>query len=216
MNNLLALEQHGFVSKKSCTTNLLETLDLLTSILAQGLFADVIYLDFSKAFDTVPHKRLIKKLEAYGIVNKTLNWIKAFLINREQRVTLGDSISEWSKVSSGVPQGSVLGPLLFVIYINDLPKELFSKSKLYADDCKLIGDSSNSTNLSLLQSDLDRVQLWCEEWGMNLNGNKCKVIHFGRNNPNMEYVIKNKNDFHNLQESNYEKDLGVYITKSLS
>ena len=94
----------------------------------------MIFLDFSKAFDVVPHEELILKLESYGIEGNLLRWISAFLRDRRQRVVLGDSISDWMPVTSGVPQGSVLGPILFLIFINDMPEVIQSLVKLFADD----------------------------------------------------------------------------------
>ncbi|XP_047144757.1 uncharacterized protein LOC124818242 [Hydra vulgaris] len=138
LHGLLSNSQNGFTTKKSCVSNLLETLNTITKALAQGHHVDVIYLDYAKAFDTVPHKRLLAKLLSYGIENDLVKWIRAFLSNRRQRVVLGETVSDWCNVTSGVPQGSVLGPQLFNIYINDLTRLLDNTSKLYADDTKII------------------------------------------------------------------------------
>ena len=118
-NKLLSKYQHGFVNKKACVTNLLETMDFLTYSVSLKLSVDALFLDFAKAFDKVPHNRLLHKLEMYGIEGNLLNWVNAFLSNRSQRVILGDVASDWEQVTSGVPQGSALGPTLFIIYTND-------------------------------------------------------------------------------------------------
>ena len=121
-NNLLSDYQHGFIRGRSCTTQLLQCLDTWTELLDNSKSFDAIYLDFAKAFKRVPHIRLINKIKSYGIDEKTTEWIKCFLNNRRQRVVVNGTKSSWNDVISGVPQGSVIGPSLFIIYINNIPK----------------------------------------------------------------------------------------------
>ena len=133
-NKLINKQQHGFVFNKACNTNLLETMDTLTKLLADKESFDMLLLDFAKAFDKVAHKRLNLKLTGYGICGKLLAWLKAFLTGRKQRVVMGEYISEWVKVNSSVIQGPVLGPLLFILFINDLVDFILNKAKLFAED----------------------------------------------------------------------------------
>ena len=118
--------QHGFRQHRSCVTQLLEVMNDLTTLLEDKEDIDIIYLDFSKAFDTVPHQRLINKLKAYGITGKLIDWISSFLSNRKQRVRVNNAYSNFANVESGITQGTILGPVLFIIFINDLPDQIKS------------------------------------------------------------------------------------------
>ena len=133
-NNLINPSQHGFLKARSCLTNILCFLEDVTKWVDEGSPVDIIYLDFKKAFDKVPHQRLLLKLKAHGIGNGMINWIEKWLIDRRQRVVVDGEVSNWKSVLSGVPQGSVLGPILFLIYINDLDDDITSKVLKFADD----------------------------------------------------------------------------------
>ena len=145
-------------------TNLLETLDIITDAVNKGKSVDFVLLDFAKAFDKVSHEKLLLKLEAYGIDSILVRGVKGFLSNRRQRVVIGDNSSEWVEVTSSVPQGSVPGPLLITIFINDLPENIKNQCKLYADECKLIGVIENEGDLEQIQGDIDKLQLWAKIW----------------------------------------------------
>ena len=215
---LITNKQHGFVNKKSCTTNLLESLDLVTKALSEGKNVEVVYLDFLKAFDMVPHRRLLLKLKGYGFKEDIINWFESFLTGRQQRVVLGDTVSDWVTVTSGVPQGSVLGPMLFVIYINDLPERLINDSKLFADDSKIIAILNESLRNNSLQDDINAVTDWTHEWLMRLNALKCRITHFGKANSGFtDYTIEDVStgDRIPLEVSDVERDLGVYVSSDL-
>ena len=158
--------QHGFRKNRSCTSQLLEVVEDFTNYLDKNETFDVIYLDFKKAFDSVPHKRLLNKLESYGITGKIHTWIESFLTNRTQKVIVGEGESKSSPVISGIPQGSILGPILFTIYINDLPDCISGPCKIFADDTKLYNYSNNSHHL---QEDLERVEEWSHKWQLHFN-----------------------------------------------
>jgi len=203
--NLINDNQHGFVKGKSCLSNLLEALDYITSTLDQGEALDAIYLDYAKAFDSVPHERLLLKLSSYGIQGKLCTWISSFLTGRVQKVTIRRSQSSPVNVVSGVPQGSVLGPLLFILYVNEIPDIVSSRMFMYADDSKLINESNS---YKTIQSDLDILSQWSKTWLLNFNEQKCKIVHFGHNNPNHEYLLNGVC----VDKSEAEVDLGVTIT----
>ena len=220
-NELISIRQHGFVNNKACITNLLEGADLVTKNLAEKNSVDLLLLDFAKAFDKVPHNLLEYKLKKFGINGDVLNWITAFLSNRKQRVVLGDATSDWTNVTSGVIQGSVLGPTLFIIYINDLSDCCrFSFSSSYADDTKMfiiIRDDHYLTDTLNFQSDINCAVEWTKSWKMELNLDKCKIIHFGKNNQHNIYVMKasNSNDIIPINKSNLESDLGILISSNM-
>jgi len=136
-HNILSDKQHGFIPHRSCCTQLLTALNDWTSALDQGFSTDVIYFDFSKAFDTVPHNRLFNKLRGYGVEGDLLEWFRSFLTDRFQRVQINGSVSSWVRVKSGVPQGSVLAPLLFALYVNKFPSLVSSPLLMFAVTLRL-------------------------------------------------------------------------------
>ena len=162
-NKLFTDFQHGFLEGRSCVTNLLSTLDYWTQVLDDKGAVDCVYLDFQKAFDSVPHKRLLHKINAYGI---HLKWLEDFLIGRVQHVTVNGTASSKVPVTSGVPQGSVLGPVMFLIYINDLPECVSSAVRIFADDTKMFRRVSTIEDCDLLQSDIKNLEEWTNKWKM--------------------------------------------------
>lgn len=216
-NRLLSECQHGFVSGRSCTTNLIATLEDWTDMLDEGSAVDAIYLDFAKAFDSVPHERLLRKLEALGIEGQILQWIRDFLIGRRQRVSVNGTLSDWAAVGSGVPQGSVLGPVLFVVFINDLPECLSSLCSMYADDTKVYRRVDGPEDRNKLQSDLNGLVDWADTWQLRFNADKCKVLHLGKKNRQFEYEMRKhvSTETNRLQATELEKDLGVNMDNEL-
>ena len=220
-HNLINKEQHGFVQGKSCLTHLLEALDDWTQKLGAGHSVDSTYMDFKKAFDTVPHRRLLMTLKAHGIGGCILEWITAFLSGRHQRVVVNGAFSEEATVTSGIPQGSVLGPVLFVVYINDLPCSVENNVKLFADDTKLYASSDKPSAAITLQSDLDKLQEWSNQWLLRFHPDKCTVLKLGTRKSDAKYYMKGEDINGNeidvvLSESQVEKDLGVWIDSGLT
>ena len=181
-NSLFTKHQYGFRKGSSCVTQLIDVIDNWTKSLDDRKDIDVIYFDFRKAFDTVPHERLLKKLYAYGIRGNVLSWIRDFLKERKQRVVLNGEESNWLDVTSGIPQGSVLGPILFLVYINDLPEVVHNAVKLFADDTKLYGNSCTDEDQHLLQDDINSLIQWSDSWLLKFNISKCKHMHLGNRN----------------------------------
>lgn len=210
--NLIGDSQHGFRPRKSCLTNLLEFFEYLTKQMDEGEDVDIIYLDFSKAFDKVPHQRLNYKLREIGIRGSVGNWIEEWLRGRKQRVILNGTKSEWREVISGVPQGSVLGPLLFILYLNDLELGTNCRTFKFADDTKIAGKVGNIEGNRQMQRDLDKLLAWAEKWQMEFNSTKCKVLHIGRRNREFNYEMEGNW----LESVNEEKDLGVWTDRGLT
>ena len=211
-NNLFSNSQFGFIKGRSTGLQLLNVMDLWTKALDNSLSIDTIYLDFMKAFDTVPHRRLVHKLAAFGIINPILGWVNEFLTGRVQQVCVSGTKSEWAKVSSGIPQGSVLGPVLFVLYINDLPSNIKSNIFMFADDTKLFRTIETPIDQHTLQDDLNQLTQWSRKWLLKFHPNKCKVMHIGKaKTDEYRYTLNVNNVNHELEYITEEKDIGVII-----
>ncbi|CAM4589082.1 unnamed protein product [Caretta caretta] len=206
-HKLLRKSQHGFCKGKSCLTNLFEFFEGFNKDVDKGDSVDIGYLDFQKAFDKVPHQRLLHKLSCHGIRGKILSWIENWLKDREQRVGINAKFSEWRGVTSGVPEGSVLGPILFNLFINDLEKRVNSEVAKFADDTKLLKIVKTKADGEELQKDLTKLSDWATKWQMKFNVDKCKVMHIGKNDPNYTYNMMGAN----LATTNQEKDLGIIV-----
>ena len=215
-NNILANEQYGFFAGRSTETQLLTSLHHWQYALDNDTPVDVIYMDFKKAFDSVPHARLIKKLNEYGIEGNLLKWIKSFLTGRSQYVNVNNCKSEEKSVKSGVPQGSVLGPTLFIYFINDLPLTTTVDTKIFADDTKVYTTINSQEDAKRLQTTVDNMHKWTKSWLLKFNEAKCNVLHLGDKNPRHEYFIGDASNRTKLNVTNLEKDLGVHIDESLS
>ena len=176
-NNILYNLQHGFWKARSCESQLIDFIQELNSKNNQNIQTDLIIMDFAKAFDKVPHKRLLFKLNYYGIRHNTLKWIEAFLTDRTQTVVLNGTSSTSVPVTSGVPQGTVLVPILFLIYINDFPEYLnHSKLRLFADDSIIYRDITSREDCHKLQTDLNAAARWEADWLMAFHPDKCTKL----------------------------------------
>ncbi|CAB3388827.1 Hypothetical predicted protein [Cloeon dipterum] len=181
-NIALPDNQHGFRERRSCTTMLLRTLDSWTAAIDKnsGGHVHAIFLDWAKAFDKVPHQRLLSKLQHHGIDGAALEWLKNFLVCRSQFVRFGGARSEPCVVSSGVVQGSVLGPLLFNVYVSDIPAVVKTNLVQFADDCTIFREVTSQDDVDELQEDLALIDIWCVNNGMQLNAKKCVAMDLSR------------------------------------
>ena len=203
MNKHLAFEsiladcQHGFRSRRSCETQLVQFYHDLVSNLDRAMNrnhrqTDVIIMDFAKAFEfeKVPHRRLLYKLDYYGIRGSTHKWITSWLSGRFQKVVLDGQASDPVLVLSGVPQGSVLEPVLFLIFINDLPENIRSSVRLFADNCVLYRNIESPTDCQILQDDLNSIAQWEADWQMKFNVVKCHSMRVTRHPPDKHIQFK--------------------------
>jgi len=214
-NNILFPFQHGFRRHLSTETQLVTFTDELTNLVSKGGQVDAIVLDFSKAFDKVCHRRLLHKLTHYGISGHTNNWIKSFLSDRHQRVVVNQQASQSLSVSSGVPQGTVLGPVLFLAFINDMPSSVTSSSvRLFADDAIIYKNIKSAHDSALLQQDLHALEQWESDWRMSFNPAKCSSISFTRlRNPIINSYSLHQTTLEHLSSVKY---LGVTLSSNLT
>ena len=212
-NNLFSKHQYGFISKRSAALQLINVLEIWSNILDEDGIIDNINMDFQKAFDSVPHRRLLGKLESYGIEGDIILFIEAFLKNRKQKVVINGQSSEWTEVISGVPQGSVIAALLFVIYINDLPDNIQSHLFLFADDCKFFRQILTIADTVIMQTDLDTLHKWSGIWLLKFHPGKCVNIRIclSKKEDQHTYLLGN-NELENVDEV---KDLGVIVDNML-
>jgi hypothetical protein len=213
-HSILTDKQHGFRRGHSTESQLILTIQDLAQSLNNKAQVDMIIMDFSKAFDVVSHNRLLLKLNRYGIHNKTHAWISGFLKHRVQRVVVGGEHSTWTDVDSGVPQGTVLGPLLFLAYINDLPDNISSNVRLFADDCVLYREIKNEFDSTSLQEDLDKLVTWEKKWQMQFNPSKCFVMRLTHARSPNQFNYKLGDSI--LQEVDNHPYLGVTISNNLT
>ena len=211
-NSLLSTRQFGFLGGRSTILQLLKFLDECVDAISRGNVTDIVYLDFQKAFDTVTHKRLMVKLQAYGISGVILNWINALLNGQTQRVIVNGIASRKEAVLSGVSQGSVLGPLLFVLYINDLPDTLVCHCMMFADDTKTFREITDVADMNMLQNDLHLMEKWSKSSCSSIMGNVllCLWEYGGKlfNHIHMSFCL--------LVLNIEEKELGIIIDSELT
>ena len=202
INNLFSNQQYGFIRGRSTVLQMLNVMDVWTKAMDKGDSIDTVYLDFTKAFDKVPHNRLMSKLNSIGINTETLNWIKAFLSDRVQQICVNGSNSTWK-------------PILFVLYINDLPSNILSDVYMFADDTKIFNIIKSPEDQETLQNDLDTLSMWSDKWLLKFHPEKCKVMHLGKaGDTEYSYQLKEGDTYHELSTEE-EKDLGVVIDGKL-
>ena len=212
-HNILLDSQHGFRSRRSCDTQLSIATQNIANNINENRQTDAVILDFEKAFDKVPHHHLALKLQHYGIHGPLLHWFRSFLGGRQQQVLVDGAMSGAAPVLSGVPQGTVVGPLLFLLYINDINTNIQSSIRLFADDCLIYRQIESHADQDILQQDLEHLQTWADKWLMSFNVKTCFVMQFGlsRRKQKWDYVMKQQALAH-TPDSTY---LGVTLNHKL-
>ena len=217
-NDLITSDQHGFMAKRSTCTNIMETLNDWTLTMKDGYYTRVAYIDFARAFDSVCHSKLIYKLSCLGVGGSLLAVLTSYLDNRTQQVKIQNALSKSVFIKSGVPQGSVLGPVLFVIYINELGK-LFPepiKSKYFADDAKMYSQITSNADLNNFQGSLDMLSTWANSWQLSISVNKCCTMDITCNNRIIsDSNVCNSVDDIKINNVQQIRDLGVIVDSKL-
>ena len=214
-NKLMSDSQHGFRAGRSVQTNMIEFLNTTTKWLDEGRSFDIIYLDFAKAFDKVCHRRLLVKLEEWGVTGDVLEWLKDWLSGRKQRVKVDGEFSSWEDVVSSVLQGSVLGGILFNIFVDDIDdvilEQILTAILKFADDTKVAKVVETEEDVKEMQKIVDELSRWAKRWEMKFNADKCKVMHCGNKNPCATYMM----DGVELGVIKEERDLGIRVTDTM-
>lgn len=215
LEDILCTNQHGFRRGMSCNTQLITTMQQILEMVDGGQPVQIATFDFAKAFDKVSHSLLIDKLHRFNIPVQIINWIEHFLSNRKQQVIINNTVSKTQLVKSGVPQGSVLGPSLFLFYINDIVEGINSNIRLFADDLIIYSKLSDPSDVFKFQDDITRLENWARTWEMSFNVKKCNVMFVGSsksvNNDQISYIL-DKQNIRTVQEIKY---LGVTINSNL-
>ncbi len=206
--------QHGFRSGYSCESQVVTLFQDLADEIDAGGRVDAVVIDFAKTFDVLPHDRLVQKLMNSGIDPRVVAWISEFLRDRKLKVRIGQELSSGASVTSGIPQGSVIGPLLFLAFINDLPAQLTSNDRLFADDYIIYRSINSKRDEEILQKDLDALYYWAENNGMPINSSKSKSITFGRGHNYSETHYRLNNDI--IPRVSSCKYLGIHFDSKLS
>ena len=214
-NGYLSKQQYGFIHGRSTTLQLLTVLEKWTKAVDDGNEIDCIYFDFMKAFDKVPHNRLLSKLKSYNIDISVQAWVAAFLRERRQRVVVNGEKSAWTNVISGIPQGTVLGPILFVLYINDLPENVRSDLFMFADDTKVSRVILDKNDRDDLQQDIYNLQSWSEKWLLKFHPDKCVKMSINHRGEESHYKFNISEDSPMMRNVRTEKDIGIHIDEKL-